>query len=150
MIVPMKKISLLTLGDKKEETLKKLRKLGTVQIEISEGSGEKLNKLNEQISLLESAVFTAGKSKDKEKKEVSTAEAVTVAGDIIALVEKKNSYLSERSALNAELERIKRWGNIDPESINGLLSKGIKIEIVKIFSLAFSSSKYFRVSSCSV
>ncbi len=139
MIVPMKKISLLTLGDKKEETLKKLRKLGTVQIEISEGSGEKLNKLNEQISLLESAVFTAGKSKDKEKKEVSTAEAVTVAGDIIALVEKKNSYLSERSALNAELERIKRWGNIDPESINGLLSKGIKIELYEMPKAEYNS-----------
>ena len=36
MIVPMKKVSLLTLGDRKSETLKKLRKLGILHIEITE------------------------------------------------------------------------------------------------------------------
>ena len=35
MIVPMKKVSLVIMGDKKEETLKKLRKLGIVHIEIT-------------------------------------------------------------------------------------------------------------------
>ena len=68
MIVPMKKVSLILKGDKKEETLTKLRKLGLVHIEISEGSGEKLVKLGEQITLLESAIFTVGKSKNAEKK----------------------------------------------------------------------------------
>ena len=42
MIVPMKKISLVMPEAKKEDALKKLRKLGLVQIEISQGSGEKL------------------------------------------------------------------------------------------------------------
>ena len=55
MIVPMKKVSLIVLGNKKEETLKKLRKLGILQIEISEGSGERLNELKDQVSLLERA-----------------------------------------------------------------------------------------------
>ena len=45
MIVPMKKVSLIIMGDKKAETLKKLRRLGIVHIEINEGSGEKLNSL---------------------------------------------------------------------------------------------------------
>ena len=45
MIVPMKKVSLIIMGDKKEDTLKKLRKLGMVHIEITEGSGERLNEL---------------------------------------------------------------------------------------------------------
>ena len=39
MIVPMKKVTLLIQGDKKEETLRTLRKLGLVQVEISEGAG---------------------------------------------------------------------------------------------------------------
>ena len=42
MIVPMKKVSLMIMGDKKKETLKKLRKLGILHIEITEGSGKKL------------------------------------------------------------------------------------------------------------
>ena len=41
MIVPMKKVTLIIMGDKKEETLKRLRKLGLVQVEITEGSGER-------------------------------------------------------------------------------------------------------------
>ena len=48
MIVPMKKVSLIIMGDKKRETLKKLRKLGILQIEITEGSGDKLNELKSQ------------------------------------------------------------------------------------------------------
>ncbi len=139
MIVPMKKISLITLGDKKEEALKKLRKLGTVQIEISEGSGEKLGKLSEQITLLESAVFAVGKNKNAEKKEAGVSNAVSVASEIMALSEKKNSYLAERSALNAELERIKSWGDIDPASINSLLSNGIKIELYEMPKAEYSA-----------
>ena len=52
MIVAMKKISLITVSEKREEALKKLRKLGTVHVEISEGSGEKLVKYKEEIALL--------------------------------------------------------------------------------------------------
>ena len=48
MIVPMKKVSLIILGDRKEDTLKRLRKLGLLHIEISEGSGNKLNELKEK------------------------------------------------------------------------------------------------------
>ena len=58
MIVPMKKVSLVIPGDKKHEALRKLRKAGFLHIEISEGSGAKLEELRAKISLLESAVFT--------------------------------------------------------------------------------------------
>ena len=57
MIVPMKKVSLIILEDKKADTLKKLRKLGILHIEITEGSGEKITKLKEEISLRESKAF---------------------------------------------------------------------------------------------
>ena len=65
MIVPMKKVSLIVLGDKKTETLKKLRKLGIIHVEITEGSGEKLVALKDKVSLLESALFAIGKRKGK-------------------------------------------------------------------------------------
>ena len=61
MIVPMKKVSLIIRENKKNETLKKLRKLGIVHIEITEGSGERLASLQEQIALLETIAFTIGK-----------------------------------------------------------------------------------------
>ena len=67
MIVPMKKVSLIIRENKKDETLKKLRKLGIIHIEITEGSGERLVELDDQIALLESAAFTIGKNKNAEQ-----------------------------------------------------------------------------------
>ena len=94
MIVPMKKISLIIRENKKDETLKKLRKLGIVHIEITEGSGERLAALREQVALLESAIFTMGKKKNAEQKDVSTAEALSVATKIQAFDAEKKQCIT--------------------------------------------------------
>ena len=99
MIVPMKKVSLIIRENKKDETLKKLRKLGIVHIEIAEGSGERLASLQERIALLESAVFTIGKRKNVEPKEVSTAEALSVATRIQALDAEKKQCVADRKSV---------------------------------------------------
>ena len=90
MIVPMKKISLIVMGDKKTETLKKLRKLGILHIEIAEGKGERLVSLKNRISLLENAIFTVGKNKKANSKEVDTKEALQIAQNVIDLSERKS------------------------------------------------------------
>ena len=132
MIVPMKKVSLIILGDKKSETLKELRKLGIVHIEITEGSGERLSELKEKISLLENAVFTIGKKKKVEEKEINSSKTLSVAREIVSLAEEKKACQSERIALNVELERLKNWGEIDPHSIEDLASKGIDISLYEM------------------
>ena len=127
MIVPMKKVSLIIMGDKKEETLKKLRKLGIVHIEITEGRGERLGELSEQIALLESAIFTVGKTKNTEQKDIASAETLSIAAEIAALDEEKKQCQAEKIALTSELDRLKSWGNVDPDSINDLKSKGYEL-----------------------
>lgn len=132
MIVPMKKISLITLGEKRKETLKKLRKLGIVHIEISEGYGEKLNQLKEQISSLERALFSIGKDKDAEQKSADTKEALEIAYRIDELTEEKSNALSERATLIGELERLKSWGDIDPEDLKDLALSGVELVICEM------------------
>ncbi len=132
MIVPMKKVSLIIMGDKKEETLKKLRKFGMVHIEITEGSGERLNELKEQISLLESAVFIVGNKKSTEEKEITVTEALSVAKEISFLTEEKKECQAEQIALNSELERLKDWGDLEPASIKALAEKGVDISIYEL------------------
>ena len=132
MIVPMKKVSLIIRENKKDETLKKLRKLGIVHVEITEGSGERLVELGDQIALLESAVFTIGKNKNAEQKDVSATEALSVANEIASLDEEKKQCQAERIALSSELDRLKNWGDIDPSSINDLESKGYEISFYEI------------------
>ena len=92
MIVPMKKVSLIIRGDEKKQTLKKLSKLGIMHVEITEGTGERLAGLNEQIVLLQSALFTLGKSKNVKQTQVDTSEALSVAQKIVRLEQEKNCY----------------------------------------------------------
>ncbi len=132
MIVPMKKVSLVIRENKKNETLKKLRKLGIVHVEITEGSGERLTFLREQIALLESAIFTIGKNKNVEQKDVDTAQALSVATKIQALDTEKKQCGAELITLNSELDRLKSWGDIDPSSINDLESKGYEVSFYEV------------------
>ena len=132
MIVPMKKVSLIVMGAQKEEALKKLRKLGTVQIEITEGSGEKLASLREQITLLENAFFTIGKNKKVTQVETSTKEALSVATQVSKLSDEMRKCQADRVALVVELERLKTWGEIDLQAINELQAKGIGISVYEM------------------
>ena len=132
MIVPMKKVSLIIPGDKRAETLKKLQKLGMVHIEISEGSGEKLGQLREQITQLEKALYIAVSKKKPEQKELNAPEALSIAEEIISLDEERNALQGEQIALNTELEKLRSWGDFDPGSISPLIEKGIDISFYKI------------------
>ena len=134
MIVPMKKVSLMIMGDKKKETLKKLRKLGIIQIEITEGSGKRIDELKEQIASLESAIFSAGEKKNKnvEKKEATTEEVLSISSEIAALSEEKKTCVAERISLTAELERLKSWGEINPDNIADLEENGICVSFYEM------------------
>ncbi len=133
MIVPMKKVSLVILENEKQTVLNKLRKLGLVHIEKTEGSCEKLEQLNEQISALSSAIFSLGKpDKNTPKEAIDVDKALAVANDIIKLGEEKKSLISEQIVLDLELSRLKKWGDINPDEIGFLLEKGIDIQLYEL------------------
>ncbi len=130
MIVPMKKVSLIIMGDKKYETLRKLRKLGILHVEISEGSGKKLDELKEKVSMLETAAFAVADKKQKKKIEsvkVETSKAFSVSEDILSLTEEKKNLLVERTSLSAEIDRLAGWGEINPDEIRTLADKGYEV-----------------------
>ena len=124
MIVPMKKVSLIIMGDKKTEALKKLRKLGLLHIEISEGSGAKLAQLENEVALLEGAIYSLSGIKNAEQKTATVSKALKIAEDIAALNEQKKALQAEFVTLDTELERLKSWGDINPDEILALAQKG--------------------------
>ncbi len=134
MIVPMKKVSLIIMGDKKTDTLKKLRKLGLIHIEISEGSGEKLVELGGNISLLENGIFIVSEQAKKltDMKSASVDEALSAAKKIISLTDERKVSLAEEMSLSAELEKYRAWGDIDPKEFAGLSEKGVDISLYEL------------------
>lgn len=127
MIVPMSKVSLIVLGNKKRDTLKVLQKLGLVHVEIFEGYGERLVELKEQITLLENSIFAIGKNKEVEQVNISTEEALSIAKQVKSFEEEKTQCQSKKIILVSELERLKKWGEIDTNSINELKAKGVEV-----------------------
>jgi len=145
MIVPMKKVSLIIMGDKKADTLKKLRELGILHIEITEGSGERLNELKEQVALLENAVFSLAehKKKDTAEQNASAYEALSISKEILALADEKKACLAQQSSLTGELERLKSWGDIDPNTIDALAQKGFEV-----IPYEMPTAEYENLSEC--
>ena len=141
MIVPMKKVSLITLGNKRSETLKELRKMGLMHIEIAESNGERINELKGQITMLENAVFSIEEkeNKNKEFKDITTAEAVSAAKEVVALAEEKKEYQSQQISLNSELDRLKSWGDINPDEFSYLTDKGIELALYEIPKAEFEA-----------
>ncbi len=132
MIVPMKKVSLIMLASKREEALKKLRKLGLIHIEISEDSGEAVDSLKSDLCLIQNAIFSIGKPNKDYQREVPYDEALEIVREIDALTEENKAMLNEVSSLKTELERIKSWGEIEPESILALRQKGVDISFYEM------------------
>ncbi len=134
MIVPLKKVSLIIMGDKKSDTLKKLRKLGILHIESLEGSGKKLEELKERVSLLESALFSVTEKKNKniKKENIDAARAISVSEEVAALESEKKLCSAEKNALAAELDRVSAWGELDPEKLDVLAEKGIDISLYEM------------------
>ena len=132
MIVPMKKVSLMILGSKKKEALKTLRKLGLLQIEITEGSGQRLIALKEQIALLENAVFTVGKAKVTTAQTATTDEALAIAREIAQLAETQKNYQAQKLNFQVELERLKKWGELDPHEFSDLAGNGVEVSLYEM------------------
>ncbi len=131
MIVPMKKVSLIMLSGKREEALKKLRKLGLIHIEMGESFGEEIDFLKGNLSLIQNAIFNIGKSSANQK-DVPYNQALEIANEISALTEENKAALNEVASLKTELERIKGWGEVEPESILALKQKGVNISLYEM------------------
>ncbi|MBO5064704.1 MAG: ATPase [Clostridia bacterium] len=139
MIVPMKKVSLIIAGEKKAKALKELQRLGMLHIEITEGSGEKLNELRGQITLLEKALYIAVSKKKTEQKELNASDALAVAKEIISLDEERSALQGEQIALNTELERLKGWGDFDPGTVTALIEKDIDVSFYEMPKAEYNS-----------
>ena len=129
MIVPMKKISLLVLDSQREPALKKLRKIGLLHIQVAQGTSTRLTALREQSALLESGIFIVGERMDKNtmQQECSPEKALEIAQEIAALTEDKKKCHAQIAARQAELERLKDWGEIDPAALFALEEQDVSL-----------------------
>ncbi len=128
MIVPMKKAAVLVLDSEREPALRDLRKLGLLHIEqeMTHLSGERLTKLKDDLAVMQQSLFALIEIKKRSEAQwdATGAKCLTIAVQIAALSEGKKNCLNKITALEAELERLKKWGEVDPADYEALAEKG--------------------------
>lgn len=156
MIVPMKKVSLIVLSKERREALRNLRKLGVLHVEELQGSSDELASCKDHSSKITKALGLLSEIKPGKNEKISQTlvgkdAAFDIAQKIISLSDEKKACLDRITADTAELERLSKWGNIDPKDFSDLAEKGIYLSLYEIpsdkYSLVGDKAKTVLVSS---
>jgi len=132
MIVPMKKVYLVTLDYEKEKSLIKLRNAGVVHLEKSFGTSENLEKMEAERTEFEHALNFLDSDKSIGQKEIKDYEIHGLKTKILDLGRKSIELEDERDTIQKEISRISMWGEFDPADIEILKSKGIDIKLYNL------------------
>mgnify|MGYP002851925745 CR=1 FL=1 len=133
----MKKVSLVVLDSTRKESLKKLRKLGLVHLETIEGRGSVLASYKESSQETDKAISILEEIKLPKKSvvkpvELSKEESRDKAKHILSLSEKKKSLLDSITQNTLELDRLSKWGSVNPEDFAFLSQKGLYLYMYEI------------------
>lgn len=144
MILPMKKVSILVLDSEREEAMRKIRKLGLVHVDAQSYTGDKMTRLKDETSALEQAIALISDVADKkamknlEKTEISSAEALSAAKQVVACGTEKKDCLNASISAKSELEQYEAWGSITPADFEYLAGKGIVLSMYEISSKEYA------------
>ena len=126
MIVPMKRLLLLCLADETASTLEKLRDLGAVHLELSQGGGGLTGTAKETLERAERALRLVEKAK-KERKGPDATSASLPVDEVLALDEKREALKAELETLKATCRRYEPFGDFDPSLAKKIEAAGVKL-----------------------
>ena len=129
MIVPMKKVTLLSLISSEQETLEKLRNLGVMQVTFAGKILDDTREFEENL-LTDRQVF---QELENIRKADTAFTGNCLEGDVLA---QAKSFIDERNALQSRVDALKQrlkvlapWGNFDKDLLDNLASKGIIVHL---------------------
>ena len=143
MIVPMKKISLVVLENTRVEALSALRKLGVVHVEKREASSQILTSLQDSLLRVKQAETLLSELKVKapvsSSKNAGREETSGIVDKILELKEQKNRLFETVTRLSRELDRLEKWGPVNPADFEYLSEQGIFLFPFEMSSEDFAS-----------
>ena len=125
MIVPMKKIGLISLTSRKNAMVTALRDFGALHLDTQEGGD--LDQLKEQESVIRQAIQAIPEEKSHREQAVSIAEAVEMAERVMESADLLKKKLAMAESLRREIMRIESWGNVDPQLFQSLIESGLSL-----------------------
>ena len=129
MIVPMKKVTLLTSLKHREATLMQLRKLGVLHIQdVKPPVSEDIQSLEMKLDNIDRALQIIPQL-ESEPKEVPSERAQTVVQQVLSLNQQKDGLQRELAEFNEIKKWFDQWGAISFKSIQQLEEKGIFVRL---------------------
>ena len=134
MIVPMKKISIISLAIEQDESLKKLAQVGVMHIETKKPTNQEIEELNTKKEILKNALKLLPKTKKKVdyKNKGNLGTALKVSEKIVQIGEEIDTLSEQKKKISNETDRISGWGNMKPQSIDLLNDNGINLKLFEI------------------
>ena len=146
MIVPMKKITLLSLEKDKECLVEKLKKAGVVHVEKGNVTGEALTKLlssERDLGLVRNLLVEAVPKKKKTAQEqnqpslMSYEESLKFASNVLDLSSSHKDDIAKAGKIAEELARCEVWGDFNLKDFEFLKSKGMFLKPLEMSVKAF-------------
>jgi V/A-type H+/Na+-transporting ATPase subunit I len=129
MIVPMKKVSVLTLKAHETESLTELRNLGVLHIFTQPGESDNGDALREQYASIERTLTLIPVSDEEDATGNDTDQALELAEVVQERADEKSLLLDELERLRREVDRFGPWGDPMPEMVESLARSGVHIRL---------------------
>ncbi len=131
MIVPMKKVSVIDQAHNKGDMLRALRKVGLMHIYTTSKKSKKSDQLRSELDLLNTAQIniedTNQDVKNIKQEILEEIDFVKLHKSILAKIDERKILNESIVKDNLTIDRIKNWGNFNPDDIKKLRKNGVKL-----------------------
>ena len=136
MIEKMKMVYIVSSVSKKDEMLDGLRNLGILHLSEKKSPQRAVSERFTSLSKTASALMDYApdkKSKNKEEVPILTdTQFEEMYQGVLTAMDKKSALIQEISAANAEIERIKAWGDFEPGELKQLKEVGYDLHFYRL------------------
>lgn len=134
MIVPMKKVYVLTLASRRERTVEQLGNLGVLHVSTDTRSNKsnatdiehQLDRVNRASTLLSDDTIEYDTLPDEFKTADNTINPSAVVEKLLGLDERRSSLIDKAEQLREDRYRAEPWQNTDPETLQTLDNAGYR------------------------
>ncbi len=134
MIVPMKKVHVLTLEDRRESTVAELGQLGIVHVGTKSQHSDSLENLYRKRVELERAQGVLEAFETRDAPTESAPEPQEFAQRVLELADEQRGLRERLTRLADERERLAPWENVSPEVLRKLRDYGIELRLYELDS----------------
>ena len=145
MIEKMKMVCVVSSVSRKDEMLDGLRTLGLLHLAEKKSPARAVAERFTTLSKTASALTDYAPDKKSRSKEstpvLSDSEFEEMYQGVLNALDRKSALEQEISAANAEIERIKAWGNFSPDEVTALKDAGYDLH----FSAGMNTRQLFKI-----